>query len=71
MTQQEIGAYYSKLSAGRKGMFTAFLSVHLGGSPHSWQHKLLSWSKGKLMERPLSPVIQKELSNIITQEQWQ
>lgn len=34
MTQKEIADYYSKLSNGEKGRFTAFLSMNLGGSPH-------------------------------------
>ena len=33
MTQKEIADYYSRLSNGEKGRFTAFLSMTLGGSP--------------------------------------
>lgn len=39
MTQKEIADYYSRLSNGEKGRFTAFLSMTLGGSPHTWQQK--------------------------------
>lgn len=41
MTQKDVAAYYSNLSRGDKGRFTAFVSLRLGGSPHSWQHRLL------------------------------
>ena len=41
MTQKDVAAYYSSLSRGDKGRFTAFVSLHLGGSPHSWQHRVL------------------------------
>ena len=41
MTQKEIADYYSKLSNSEKGRFTAFLSMNLGGSPHTWQQKIL------------------------------
>ena len=70
MTQLEFGEYYTRLSAGNKGIFTAFLSVHLGGSPHSWQQKLLEWSKGNVLKRPMSPLITNELTNIIRHGIW-
>lgn len=44
MTEQQIGAYYHNLHNGEKGRFTAYLSLNLGGSPHSWQQKMLLWS---------------------------
>lgn len=46
MTEEEIGLYYQRLNAGEKGRFTAYASLHLGGSPHTWQHKLLRWANG-------------------------
>ena len=51
MTQNEIADYYSKLSNGEKGRFTAFLSMNLGGSPHTWQQKILGWARN-IMGRP-------------------
>lgn len=39
MTENEIANYYKALSNGEKGRFTAFLSLKLGGSPHTWQQK--------------------------------
>ena len=42
MSQKEIADYYSSLSNGEKGRFTAFLSMTLGGSPHTWQQKILA-----------------------------
>ena len=41
MTQKDIALYYEQLTRGEKGRFTAFISLRLGGSPHSWQHRLL------------------------------
>lgn len=41
MTQKEIADYYSRLSSGEKGRITAFLSMNLGGLPHTWQQKIL------------------------------
>lgn len=35
MTEQQIGTYYNNLNFGKKGRFTAYLSLNLGGSPHS------------------------------------
>ena len=69
MTQKEIGEYYNALTNGEKGRFTAFLSLRLGGSPHTWQQKLLAWAKNTF-GKPLSPVIGKELSTIIKHEGW-
>ena len=55
MTQKEIADYYSRLSNGEKGRFTAFLSMTLGGSPHTWQQKILGWTRN-IIGRPMSPV---------------
>jgi len=70
MTQKDFGKFYADLSSGEKGLFTAFISVRLGDSPHSWQHKLLGWSKGVFQKRPMSPIIKSELTTIIRQELW-
>jgi len=35
MTQKEVADYYCKLSNSEKGRFTAFLSMNIGGSPHT------------------------------------
>lgn len=69
MTQKDVAAYYSNLSRGDKGRFTAFVSLHLGGSPHSWQHRLLCVAQDKAI-RPLSPVIVRELDSIISNGSW-
>ena len=37
MTLKEIANYYKMLTNGEKGRFTAFVSGHVGGSPHTWQ----------------------------------
>jgi len=67
--QKEIAAYYSTLSNGEKGRFTAFVSLRLGSSPHTWQQKFLRWAQNEYV-RPLSPVIEKELSAIISSGCW-
>lgn len=69
MTQKDIATYYNSLTNGNKGRFTAFLSVSLGSSPHTWQQKLLSWSKD-ILSRPLPPPVQKELQEIILSGKW-
>lgn len=69
MTQKDIAKYYEQLSHGEKGRFTAFISLRLGGSPHSWQHRLLCVARNTSI-RPLSPVIVRELSNIIDSNCW-
>lgn len=69
MSQNEIGCYYLGLTNGEKGLFTAYVSVQLGGSPHTWQNKFLAWSRNKVL-RPLSPVLRKELSAIVQQASW-
>ena len=53
MTQKDVAAYYSNLSRGDKGRFTAFVSLRLGGSPRSWQHRLLCVAQDKAI-RPIS-----------------
>lgn len=63
MTQKDIAAYYEQLTRGEKGRFTAFISLRLGGSPHSWQHRLLCIARNTAI-RPLSPVIIRELGSI-------
>ena len=70
MTQKDVAAYYSNLSRGDKGRFTAFVSLRLGGSPHSWQHRLLCVAQDKAI-RPISPVIVRELCSIIIHGSWQ
>ena len=69
MTQKDISIFYKTLTNGEKGMFTAYISCKLGGSPHTWQQKFLGWSKG-LTTRRLSPLFQAELSSIIEEERW-
>lgn len=69
MTQKQIGSYYAGLTNGEKGRFTAYISVKLGSSPHTWQSKLLLWAKNSPL-RPLSPLLKKELSAIIRAESW-
>lgn len=69
MTQKDVAVYYGALSRGDKGRFTAFVSLRLGGSPHSWQHRLLCVARDTAV-RPLSPVIVRELSSIIRSGSW-
>lgn len=69
MTENEIANYYKSLSNGEKGRFTAFLSLKLGGSPHTWQQKILSWTRN-ICGRPLSPVVSRELTSIIKDGTW-
>ena len=69
MDKAEIANYYSSLSNGEKGRFTAFLSIHLGGAPHTWQQKILGWSLG-IIGKPLSPIVSKEICNIIQKGTW-
>ena len=56
MTQKEIADYYSRLLNGEKGRFTAFLSMTLGGSPHTWQQKILGWTRN-IIGRSMSAVV--------------
>lgn len=69
MTQKEIADFYVSLTNGEKGRFTAFLSLKLGGSPHTWQQKMLGWAKN-IIGRPVSPVIEGALSSIIEKAEW-
>ena len=69
MDKAEIANYYSSLSNGEKGRFTAFLSIHLGGAPHTWQQKILGWSLG-VIGKPLSPIVSKEINSIIQKGTW-
>ena len=49
--------------------FTAFLSIHLGGAPHTWQQKILGWARN-IAGKPLSPLVSKEICNIIQKGTW-
>lgn len=69
MTQKDVASYYGALSRGDKGRFTAFVSLRLGGSPHSWQHRLLCVARDTAV-RPLSPVIVRKLASIIKNGSW-
>lgn len=69
MTQKDVAKFYGSLSRGDKGRFTAFVSLRLGGSPHSWQHRLLCVAQDKAI-RPMSPVIVRELCSIICNGSW-
>lgn len=69
MSQKQIAEYYEQLTRGEKGRFAAFISLRLGGSPHSWQHRLLCVARNTSI-RPMSPVIIRELSNIIDSNCW-
>jgi len=70
MTRKEIATFYGALTYGDKGRFLAFLSLQLGGSPHTWQQKLLRWSRSAASARPIPPVINNALSSIIQTERW-
>lgn len=69
MTVTEIAAFYSNLSHGEKGIFTAFVSCRIGGSPHTWQNRFLKWSRQEKM-RPVSPLVRRELNSIIESSSW-
>lgn len=70
MTKKEIATYYKQLSNGEKGRFTAFLSLELGSSPHTWQQKLLRWSNDNIQTRAISPIIESALTSIIEGGTW-
>ena len=69
MTQKEVADNYCKLSYSEEGRFTAFLSMNIGGSPHTWQQKILGWTRN-IMGRPMSQVVEKELSSIVEKDKW-
>ena len=69
MTTEEIGKFYTQLPNGDKGRFTAYASVKLGYAPHTWQQKFLAWAHGYIY-RPVSPVIERELTTIIQFKRW-
>jgi len=69
MTEKQIGTYYQNLNSGEKGRFTAYLSLNLGGSPHSWQQKMLLWA-GDTPHRPVIRIILMEITQIITSSKW-
>lgn len=70
MTTKEIATYYQTLPNGDKGRFTAFLSLELGGSPHTWQQKFLRWAKNEMATKGIPPIIQTTLSSIIEGNTW-
>ena len=67
MTTKEIAFYYKNLPNGEKGRFTAHISLELGGSPHSWQQKVLKWFNE---EKIIPPAIATALSLIIEGGKW-
>lgn len=69
MSEQQIGEYYQSLNFGEKGRFTAYLSLHLGGSPHSWQQKLLLWSSST-PHRPAIRIVLSKITQIIASNRW-
>lgn len=69
MTENEVAAYYGRLSNGEKGRFVAFLSLMLGGSPHTWQQKIVCWSRNEMI-RTLNPLQERELTTIINEGTW-
>ncbi len=69
MSTMDISKFYDTLPNGEKGRFTAFLSLRLGGSPHTWQQKILTWGHNT-QRRPLSPVLERELNAIIESGVW-
>jgi len=52
MTQKDIAAYYEQLTRDEKDRFMAFISLRLGGSPYSWQHRLLCVAR-----KPFRPLL--------------
>lgn len=64
-----MACFYAQLTNGDKGRFTAYLSLILGGSPHTWQQKFLRWFKNR-EGRPVSPIIERELTSIIVEGRW-
>lgn len=70
MTHQDVAAFYAALTYGDKGRFLAFLSLQLGGTPHTWQQRLLRWLRNEDTFRPIPPIIDNALSSIIRTERW-
>ena len=58
MTQKDVAKYYGDLSRGEKGRFTAFVSLRLGGSPHSWHHLVAQQPPGVVPLRRLFDDVQ-------------
>lgn len=69
MTEKEIGNFYKSLKSGEKDKFTAYMSIKLGGSPHSWQQKFLLWSKDDSY-RPAIRIILSKITQIIASGCW-
>lgn len=69
MTEKEIATFYQTLPKRDKGLFTAYVSVKLGGSPHSWQARFIKMFRGQVV-RPLFPVVVDALSSIIEGDLW-
>lgn len=69
MTEQDIATYYRNLNNGNKGRFVAFLSVNLGGTPSTWQQKILRWGRNNIA-RPMSPIVERELKLIVEEGRW-
>lgn len=66
MTKKQIGAYYNNLNFGEKGRFTAYLSLNLGGSPHSWLQKKCFY--GREITHPFNPYKVKYSFSMIKQK---
>lgn len=69
MNTMDVSKFYDTLPNGEKGRFTAFLSLRLGGSPHTWQQKILDWGHNT-KRRPLSPILERELDSIVKSGVW-
>lgn len=69
MTETDVARYYNRLTNGEKGRFVAYLCLKLGGSPHTWQQKILGWTHNE-MGRMMTPLLERELTTIITDGLW-
>lgn len=69
MTETDIAKYYNRLTNGDKGRFVAYLCLKLGGSPHTWQQKILGWMHNEI-GRTMTPPVERELSAIIKEGSW-
>lgn len=69
MTEKEVATYYNSLDKGEKGRFVAYICLKVGGSPHTWQQKIIRWYRGE-MKRKESPISLSFISQTIDSGAW-
>lgn len=70
LDKEDFGKFYVSLPRGRRGDFILCIMETLHGSYSRWRYKLVKWSKGILLGKPLPTYVREVIGKIMTEKRW-